>query len=188
MASYRPYLATSLLCVAFACSSPSTTEEQTTVPEPEVVNQPVPLTTNPTAQVQPQVLHEAAGKHIRNARQEIGLLASADAAHSVHHLVRPAPYYHTPDRENYQEIESNGVMWVSRDPVSTFSVDVDSAAYANMRRQLNLGQRPDPDSIRIEELINYFTYDYPKARNSDTPFSVYTEMGPSPWHAERKLV
>ena len=101
----------------------------------------------------------------------------------------PAPHmYQDIGRENYETFVDNGIFWAANDPVSTFSVDVDSASYANMRRQLNEGYLPNPDSIRVEELVNYFSYNYPKNATAEQPFSIYTEMGPSPWHKSRKLV
>lgn len=117
------------------------------------------------------------------------LAVAKQIAQPMHLMVRPsAPFYQDEGRERYPDVSDNGMMWALQNPVSTFSVDVDTAAYANLRRQLYLGHLPDPDSIRVEEMINYFTYDYPRARSEDTPFSIYTEMGPSPWHAERKLI
>ena len=92
-----------------------------------------------------------------------------------------------PHNERYEAFDNNGVKWVDRDPVSTFSIDVDTASYANMRRQVNQGQLPHADSIRVEELINYFQYGY-VAPQEDLPFGIFTEMGPSPWDANRKLL
>lgn len=70
---------------------------------------------------------------------------------------------------------------------TTFSVDVDTASYANVRRFLNGGTRPPKDAVRIEELVNYFAYDYPDPSGSH-PFSVTTEIGPCPWAPEHRLV
>ncbi len=92
------------------------------------------------------------------------------------------------DRENYLHFDDNPVHLVSEDPVSTFSIDVDTASYSNLRRLLNQGRLPRQDAVRIEELINYFSYDYPTPAEDDTPFAVFTEIGPSPWHADRKLL
>ncbi|MCZ6642542.1 MAG: VWA domain-containing protein [Gammaproteobacteria bacterium] len=92
------------------------------------------------------------------------------------------------DRENYTHFDNNPVHLVSEDPVSTFSIDVDTASYSNLRRLLNQGRLPRQDAIRVEELINYFSYDYPTPAGDDTPFSVFTEIGPSPWHADRQLL
>ena len=71
-----------------------------------------------------------------------------------------------------------------REPLSTFSVDVDTASYANVRRFLNSGRRPPKNAVRIEELINYFSYDDP-APTGDDPFSVSLEAAASPWHADQ---
>jgi Ca-activated chloride channel family protein len=92
------------------------------------------------------------------------------------------------DRENYDRFDDNPVYLAAEDPVSTFSVDVDTASYSNVRRLLNQGQLPQHSAVRVEELINYFSYQYPVPESADTPFSLYTEMGPSPWHADRQLL
>jgi Ca-activated chloride channel family protein len=75
---------------------------------------------------------------------------------------------------------------VSADPLSTFSIDVDTASYANVRRFLNSGALPPPDAVRIEELINYFRFDYPSAPR-DHPFSVTTEIAACPWNSEHRI-
>jgi len=71
-------------------------------------------------------------------------------------------------------------------PLSTFSIDVDTASYANLRRFIQHGKLPPVGAVRIEEMINYFDYDYPEAEN--TPFSIAAEVGPSPWNSDFKLV
>ena len=81
-------------------------------------------------------------------------------------------------RENYQHLESQNVIRVASEPVSTFSIDVDTGAYSNMRRWLNQGQLPPEDAVRVEEFINYFNYDYPYPKNQRTPFQVSTEIAP----------
>jgi Ca-activated chloride channel family protein len=92
------------------------------------------------------------------------------------------------DRENYDSFNDNPIHLVAEHPVSTFSVDVDTASYSNVRRLLNQGQLPQNSAVRVEELINYFSYQYPIPESADSPFSLYTEMGPSPWHADRQLL
>ncbi|MEO0425732.1 MAG: VWA domain-containing protein [Pseudomonadota bacterium] len=91
------------------------------------------------------------------------------------------------DREGYPDAEDNPVRRPAEDPVSTFSIDVDTASYANVRRQLNQGRLPRHESVRAEEIINYFDYAYPMPE-ADEPFAVYTEIGPSPWHPQRRLL
>ncbi|MCF6287646.1 MAG: VWA domain-containing protein [Proteobacteria bacterium] len=90
--------------------------------------------------------------------------------------------------ENYQHFKDNQVKLVNNDPVSTFSIDVDTGAYSNMRRMLNQGSLPPHDAIRVEELINYFSYDYPTPNTSKQPFSISTELAPSPWNSDAKLL
>ncbi len=89
--------------------------------------------------------------------------------------------------ERYAEINENPFFETARAPLSTFSIDVDTAAYSNVRRFLNNGQMPPKDSVRIEELINYFEYDYPQPIGN-VPFSVNTEVAVSPWNPNNRLM
>lgn len=89
--------------------------------------------------------------------------------------------------ENYASVNENGYKEVTQQPLSTFSVDVDRAAYANVRRFLNNGQLPPADAVRIEEMVNYFDYDY-KAPEGEQPFSVQSEMAVCPWNEEHYLL
>lgn len=98
--------------------------------------------------------------------------------------VMPAP----PQRERYPEIVANQFTPVTEAPVSTFSIDVDSASYANVRRLLNQGQQPPVDAVRVEEMINYFHYAYAMPADRSVPFAITTEMGPSPWASGRHLL
>jgi Ca-activated chloride channel family protein len=91
------------------------------------------------------------------------------------------------DRETYAVIEDLGLMLTQDDPVSTFSVDVDTGAYANVRRFVNEGALPPTDAVRVEELINYFNYDYAEPSGS-TPFSVQTEIATTPWNPDTLLM
>lgn len=92
------------------------------------------------------------------------------------------------DRENYNHFDENPVKLVSEHPVSTFSIDVDTGSYSNVRRFLNGGTLPPEDAVRVEELINYFSYDYPVPDDVKTPFSVNTEVATAPWNADRLLM
>ena len=89
--------------------------------------------------------------------------------------------------EDYATIHENGFRKVLDKPLSTFSIDVDAASYSNMRRFLNHGQLPPKDAVRIEEMINYFSYDYDQP-NGDDPFSINTELARSPWNEDHLLV
>jgi len=88
--------------------------------------------------------------------------------------------------EKYSRIYDNDFLIAKNDPLSTFSIDVDTAAYSNVRRFLVNNQLPPNDAVRIEEMINYFTYDYPQPTGSD-PFSINTEVANCPWNAGHKL-
>jgi len=89
--------------------------------------------------------------------------------------------------EEYDVIKENPFVSPFNQPLSTFSVDVDRASYANIRRMLNNNQKPIGDAVRIEEMVNYFKYDYPQPAG-DAPFSVNLEMGTCPWNAKHKLL
>jgi len=92
------------------------------------------------------------------------------------------------NRENYAHFSDNPLQSAAAATFSTFSIDVDTGAYSNMRRLLNAGNRPVKDAIRTEELINYFSYDYPRPNSRATPFSITTEVGPSPWNPATQLL
>ncbi len=89
--------------------------------------------------------------------------------------------------EGYDNIVENRFLKVSDNPLSTFSIDVDAASYSNVRRFLQNGQLPPAGAVRIEEMINYFQYDYPQPQD-EHPFSINTEMAECPWNKEHKLV
>jgi Ca-activated chloride channel family protein len=91
------------------------------------------------------------------------------------------------DREGYDHINENKFLRVSDNPLSTFSIDVDAASYSNVRRFLNQGQLPPAGAVRIEEMINYFHYEYPQPTGKD-PFSINTEISDAPWNKDHKLV
>ena len=88
--------------------------------------------------------------------------------------------------EAYAPIADNPFVRVGEEPLSTFSIDVDTASYANVRRFLTQNQRPPKDAVRIEELLNYFTYDDPPP-TGDEPFSVTIEVAGCPWNADHRL-
>lgn len=101
-----------------------------------------------------------------------------------------SPYYNgdkSSNGERYAEISENPFLETIRAPLSTFSIDVDTASYANVRRFLNQGSLPPRDAVRIEELINYFEYDYPQPEGN-LPFSVNSEVAVCPWNTKHKIV
>ncbi|BAQ16564.1 vWA domain-containing protein [Methyloceanibacter caenitepidi] len=100
----------------------------------------------------------------------------------------PAPDYFEQGRDRFEAFDPNPVKVVKEDPVSTFSIDVDTASYAYMRSRLNQGVLPAPDSIRVEELVNYFPYDYAGPDSAAVPFKTNVSLMPTPWNADTKLM
>jgi Ca-activated chloride channel homolog len=96
-------------------------------------------------------------------------------------------HYEEPNTEEYAAISENTFKDAVQNPLSTFSIDVDKASYSNVRRFINQGVRPPADAVRIEEMINYFKYDYNQPKG-EHPFAVYTEVSTAPWNEKHKLV
>ncbi|NND01079.1 MAG: VWA domain-containing protein, partial [Gammaproteobacteria bacterium] len=101
-------------------------------------------------------------------------------------LATPAP--RLDQREEYAKYQANPIRLVADEPVSTFSIDVDTASYSLVRNQLNSGYLPKPQAVRAEELINYFDYDYPVASSRNQPFKPSLSVFDSPWNEGKKLV
>jgi Ca-activated chloride channel family protein len=101
------------------------------------------------------------------------------------------PYGHAhgqfPSTEEYSRIYENIFLPALQNPLSTFSIDVDTASYANVRRFINDDQFPYKDAVRIEEMLNYFSYDYPLPADK-SPFSIYTEISACPWNPAHRLI
>jgi len=102
--------------------------------------------------------------------------------------VASTPPAQTANTEQYEAREDNPIHRAAEQPVSTFSVDVDTGSYSNVRRMLNDGMRPPTDAVRAEEFINYFHYGHPAPTHAGTPFRVTTELAPAPWNAKRQLL
>ncbi len=101
----------------------------------------------------------------------------------------PMAVYRQPaNTEKYAAHDDNPVHRASEDPVSTFSIDVDTGSYANVRRMLREGVRPPADAVRAEEMINYFSYGHPGPATAATPFRVTTELAAAPWNGKRQLL
>jgi Ca-activated chloride channel family protein len=100
----------------------------------------------------------------------------------------PGPPPGTVETERYPSAVSNPIRRVAEEPVSTFSIDVDTAAYANVRRFVQDGRRPPRDAVRVEELVNYFDYGYPRPASRAEPFATYVAVAPSPWSRDRQLL
>ncbi len=90
--------------------------------------------------------------------------------------------------DRFANRETNPVKSVATEPVSTFSIDVDTASYAYVRRSLMQGHLPDPDSVRVEEMVNYFPYDWPRPQSADAPFRTTVTVTPTPWNSGTRLM
>src|SRR5688500_4990397 len=101
---------------------------------------------------------------------------------------QPAGYRQPSNTEKYAERTDNPIHRASEQPVSTFSIDVDTGSYANVRRMLRQGVRPPADSVRAEEFINYFDYGHPAPTSLAVPFRTTTELGSAPWNPKRQLL
>lgn len=149
-----------------------------------------------------------AGGHGAELFNKTRSLATADSAPTVDRFFRPAlagvavdftspaivEYKYrelqeseSKTSESYAVIAENPFVGPAQRPLSTFSIDVDSASYANVRRFLTQGQLPPADAVRIEEMINYFSYEYPQPKPGE-PFSVTADAGPCPWQRDHYLV
>lgn len=184
--------------------APATAQEPvTTTDQPQAVDQVNPtISRDRAAQTPTTPVAQMPGRSATRAEAaQVLSEASADYAMKQTHVMGnriAGPGYHpTPpsypggyieDRENYAQIETNPLRLVSESPVSTFSIDVDTGSYANVRRMLREGRLPPSDAVRVEELINYFSYDYPAARRTDAPFNVVRELAPAPWDADKLLL
>lgn len=102
-------------------------------------------------------------------------------------IMAESPRYDRQRNEEYSQFTENKFKMAREEPLSTFSVDVDAASYSNMRRFINRGELPYKDAVRIEELINYFSYDYAEPAGND-PVRITTEVGSCPWNSQNRLV
>jgi len=100
----------------------------------------------------------------------------------------PQPMPDVVNTENYAERDDNPIRRVGEEPVSTFSIDVDTGSYSNVRRMLRDGTRPPADAVRAEEMINYFDYGHPGPASLAVPFKTTTELAPAPWNGKRQLL
>ncbi|MBD2837419.1 VWA domain-containing protein [Pseudomonas sp. JM0905a] len=141
-------------------------------------------------QVEPELREES------KASVPAAMAKRADYAAEVRQMpmIAPAPMadalqpgYRDVPREQYQHLPDNPVHAVASDPVSTFSIDVDTGSYANVRRFLNGGQLPPADAVRLEEMVNYFPYRYPLPE-SDVPFGIGIEQAQTPWNPQTRLL
>jgi Ca-activated chloride channel family protein len=132
------------------------------------------------------------GKSAKSERKSVRLANSIIQSEAAE--VLPSPVYaphdlqqHEWNTEEYDAITENIFHEALKNPLSTFSIDVDAASYSNIRRFINNGQRPPKDAVRIEEMVNYFDYDYDQPKD-DHPFAVHTEISTAPWNSKHRLI
>ena len=145
-------------------------------PEPEKSEQKLVTAGRTRSQIAPAPMSSPAGKA---GREAAGLQIQPDS--TVQH-------YHDQGRDRFSEITPNRLKLVSQEPVSTFSVDVDTASYSFVRSALNCGVLPQKDAVRVEELINYFDYDYEAPDSRAEPFKANVSVMPTPWNTHTKLL
>jgi len=137
----------------------------------------------------PPMAFEAAPADVASAVAGVPPSATTNGAIAGNYGYRAAPYQPGPvETERYPNATVNPVKRVAEQPVSTFSIDVDTASYSNVRRFLNEGQLPPRDAVRVEELINYFDYNYPRPDSASEPFRPFVAVTPSPWNAGKQIV
>ena len=201
------YLFISSTLITLAACSPVVEEnstqkidQPTALPPPVQMPGPVGQIKQQEPQKKPVLLDQVAEEsRVVESKKEIFLSAPAKSradqanyglAQTVVSSIRPAS--EPLNRENYQHYDDNGIQLVRENPVSTFSIDVDTGSYSNVRRIITNGQLPVKDAVRVEEFINYFNYQETHLTDKDfagdRPFAVYTEVGPSPWNENRHLM
>ena len=132
---------------------------------------------------------EVMEEEVEITSDEAALMEPSANATSKMILSSPPPPPQQRNAETYKEIKENSFVAVAQQPVTTFSADVDRAAYANVRRIIGYGQIPPKDAVRIEEMVNYFDYDYPAPEEgSVSPLRVSPELAPAPWNPNHLLL
>lgn len=195
MKTYKTIILVLSVFLLFSCSSNKTkvqdskTAENTTItPKTESeTNQSSPLSDAYIVQDEKQI---SLGD-VRKSKMDISVAdvsaLEMTTSRSISSLrMESSPYDNLQDEE-YSQFSENRFRLANEDPLSTFSVDVDAASYSNMRRFINRGSLPNKDAVRIEELINYFSYNYTEPTGND-PVKISTEVGNCPWNSQNRLV
>ncbi|WP_426336748.1 vWA domain-containing protein [Pseudoduganella sp. R-31] len=173
---FAPVVAAGMLTLA-ACSTPQPTQAPHHVAE-AAMPAPVP------AAVPPAPVAPAAKADLRGSVKPAPVLAYSPGVPAPMPHIAPMPQ----SADKFPDKDGNKSVLVSEQPVSTFSVDVDTASYAFVRRMLSDGRMPPQQAVRVEEMVNYFPYNYATPTNASQPFAVTTEVMPSPWQQGNQLV
>ena len=167
------------------------TRYRLTPPPPPSAPMPLAPPRPPVVQTLPHGQTTLDGVVVTGSRVQRSEAVAGVSAYAPPPLSRPLPPGVPPrpaDTERYPDATPNPVKRVADEPVSTFSIDVDTAAYANVRRFVDEGRRPPVDAVRIEELVNYFDYGYARPRSASEPFAITTAVVASPWSPGRQIV
>jgi len=135
------------------------------------------------ATINPVVSYNGSSQLLRGRAS--GIIVNGN--NNLNNIRYPRPGYLFNDDESYKNITENGFTGAKSNPLSTFSVDVDAASYSNIRRFINSGQLPPANAVRIEEMINYFSYNLPGPSNND-PVAIHTELSSAPWNSNHRLL
>ncbi len=202
MKTYKTVILILSVIILASCNTGSNTKktdpEQNTISENSPVTQndqileselpPPPPNSNENVQFSITTVEGSEDKHgidIAELREHKVIIS--EPQRDMAYCIVQSPQYERPDNEEYSQFAENKFRMAKEEPLSTFSVDVDAASYSNMRRFINRGAIPNKDAIRIEELINYFSYDYPEPAGN-SPVRLMTEVGACPWNTQNRLV
>lgn len=197
----RPLLAgfTAGVLISLGACSASNPDAEVTAAKPA---EPTVLADKKVGEAERAELHEqlaapaSASAELARKSEAFGALGKPSVAYAPTSMPTSMPImqadalpsgYRDENREQYQKLADNPVHAVVETPVSTFSIDVDTGSYANVRRFLNGGQLPPQDAVRLEELVNYFPYAYPLPKG-DAPFGINTELATTPWNPQTRLL
>ncbi len=172
-------IATAALCAVIAGCASKAPEKLAEAPPPPSLPAPPPPPPPPIAYAPAP----AQAVVVTGSRVRTGAVASEAA-----YFAPPVMVATDPGREKYDGKEVSPVKLTNAEPVSTFSVDVDTGAYANARRFLTQGMLPPQDAVRTEEMINYFRYDYARPKDRAQPFTVTTDVARTPWNEGTYLI
>jgi Ca-activated chloride channel family protein len=177
---------TVIACLVFSCEQRkvrTTTGGDTTASDNNaVLSAPLDLQAPPKQAPQTLVIEEPA--YLKEETAEDAIFSMAEEMPEA--ILGDAPVIEE-NTESYADIHENSFEDAVSKPLSTFSIDVDKASYSNIRRFIDNGQQPPKDAVRIEEMINYFTYNYAQPKGED-PFAIETEISQAPWNANHKLL
>ena len=140
-------------------------------------------------QAEERAILETHGVELESLELSLQVPKPASLAEAPPGGAEPVPdHYREQGRDRFASFDPNPVKVVAEEPVSTFSIDVDTAAYGYLRASLNRGRLPPKDAVRIEELINYFPYGYAPPRTPDAPFAAHVSLMPAPWNDAARLM